>query len=87
MVFRQSCKKLSCLFVRYCFLAFNFDERVVADKESCRLLLLRLKLDGWALGKTKVFLRYYHIEYLAKLCEQQVYCIQTFTFLLSLHLH
>ncbi|CAG7834655.1 unnamed protein product, partial [Allacma fusca] len=56
----------------YCFLAFNFDERVVADRESCRLLLLRLKLDGWALGRTKVFLRYYHVEYLAKLCEQQV---------------
>ncbi|ODN02300.1 Myosin-IIIa [Orchesella cincta] len=56
----------------YCFLAFNFDERVVADKDSCRLLLLRLKLDNWALGKTKVFLKYYHVEYLAKLCEQQI---------------
>jgi len=56
----------------YCFLAFNCDERVVADQDSCRLLLIRLKLDDWALGKTKVFLKYYHVEYLAKLCEQQV---------------
>ncbi|XP_076034447.1 STKc_myosinIII_N_like and MYSc_Myo21 domain-containing protein ninaC isoform X2 [Oratosquilla oratoria] len=57
---------------RYCFLAFNFDERVVASKENCRLLLLRLKMDGWALGKTKVFLKYYHVEYLSKLYERQI---------------
>ncbi|KAK7063234.1 Myosin-IIIa, partial [Halocaridina rubra] len=57
---------------RYCFLAFNFDERVTASKENCRLLLLRLKMDGWALGKTKVFLKYYHIEYLAKMYEKQI---------------
>ncbi|CAL4059864.1 unnamed protein product, partial [Meganyctiphanes norvegica] len=57
---------------RYCFLAFNFDERVTASKENCRLLLIRLKMDGWALGKTKVFLKYYHVEYLAKVYEKQI---------------
>lgn len=57
---------------RYYFLAFGYDERVVANKDTCRLLLLRLKLDGWALGKTKVFLKYYHVEYLSKLYEEQV---------------
>ncbi|XP_049784574.1 myosin-IIIb-like [Schistocerca cancellata] len=57
---------------RYCFLAFGFDERVVASRENCRLLLVRLKMDGWALGKTKVFLKYYHVEYLSKLYEDQV---------------
>ncbi|XP_050729022.1 myosin-IIIb-like isoform X4 [Eriocheir sinensis] len=57
---------------RYCFLAFNFDERVTASKENCRLLLLRLKMDGWALGKTKVFLKYYHVEYLTKMYEKQI---------------
>ncbi|XP_071534803.1 myosin-IIIb-like isoform X6 [Panulirus ornatus] len=57
---------------RYCFLAFSFDERVIASKENCRLLLLRLKMDGWALGKTKVFLKYYHVEYLTKMYEKQI---------------
>lgn len=57
---------------RYCFLAFGYDERVVSNRENCRLLLVRLKMDGWAIGKTKVFLKYYHIEYLAKLYEDQV---------------
>ena len=57
---------------RYVFLAFGFEERVVADKASCQLLLERMKLDGWAVGHTKVFLKYYHVEYLAKLYEQQV---------------
>ena len=57
---------------RYCFLAFGFDERVLATKDNCRLLLIRLKMDGWAIGKTKVFLKYYHVEYLTKTYERQV---------------
>lgn len=57
---------------RYCFLAFGFDEKIQVTRENCRHLLVRLKLDGWALGKTKVFLKYYHVEFLAKLFEEQV---------------
>lgn len=57
---------------RYCFLAYTFDERVVASRDSCRLLLIRLKMDGWALGKSKVFLKYYHVEFLSKLYEDQM---------------
>ena len=57
---------------RYCFLGFSFDERVIATKENCQLLLLRLRMDGYALGKTKVFLKYYHLEYLSKLYEKQI---------------
>lgn len=29
-------------------------------------------MDGWALGKTKVFLKYYHVEFLSKLYEEQL---------------
>ncbi|KAL0100751.1 hypothetical protein PUN28_019257 [Cardiocondyla obscurior] len=57
---------------RYCFLAFGYDERVIASRDNCRLLLLRLKMDGWALGKSKVFLKYYHVEFLSKLYEEQL---------------
>jgi len=57
---------------RYCFLAFGYEERVIADRDNCRLLLLRLKMDGWSLGKTKVFLKYYHVEFLSKLYEEQL---------------
>lgn len=57
---------------RYCFLAFGFDEKIQVTRENCRLLLCRLKMDGWALGKTKVFLKYYHVEFLGKLFEEQV---------------
>ena len=38
----------------------------MADRETCRATLTRLRLDGWALGKTKVFLKYHHVEYLTK---------------------
>lgn len=57
---------------RYQFLAFDFNETVEVSKENCRLLLIRLKMEGWAIGKTKVFLKYYNEEYLARLYETQV---------------
>lgn len=57
---------------RYKFLAFEFDENVEISKDNCRLLLLRLKMEGWVIGKSKVFLKYYNVEYLARLYENQV---------------
>lgn len=51
---------------RYKFLAFDFDENVDVSSDNCRLLLVRLKMEGWILGKTKVFLKYYNVEYLAR---------------------
>ncbi|CAD7079978.1 unnamed protein product [Hermetia illucens] len=57
---------------RYQFLAFDFDETVDVTKDNCRLMLIRLKMEGWAIGKSKVFLRYYNDEYLARLYEIQV---------------
>lgn len=60
-------------FTQYRMLAFGFNENVVTNRENSRLLLIRLKMDGWALGKSKVFLKYYHVEYLAKLYEEQVH--------------
>ena len=29
-------------------------------------------MDGYALGRTKVFLKYFHLEYLSKLYEKQI---------------
>ncbi|KDR20620.1 Neither inactivation nor afterpotential protein C [Zootermopsis nevadensis] len=57
---------------RYKFLAFNFDETVDVTMDNCRLLLVRLKLEGWVIGKSKVFLKYYNEEYLSRLYEIQV---------------
>lgn len=57
---------------RYSFLAFSYEEEVKKNRDTCRLLLLRLKMDGWALGKSKVFLKYYHVEMLARIYEEQV---------------
>lgn len=51
---------------RYKFLAFDFDEMVEVSRENCRLLLIRLKMEGWIIGKNKVFLRYYDKEYLSR---------------------
>lgn len=45
---------------------------MVANRDNCRLFLIRLKMDGWALGRTKVFLKYYHVEFLSKMYEEQL---------------
>ncbi|CAB3231368.1 unnamed protein product [Arctia plantaginis] len=57
---------------RFRFLAFDFDENVEVTKDNCRLLLIRLKMEGWVLGKTKVFLKYYNEEFLSRLYETKV---------------
>lgn len=59
-------------FRRYKFLAFDFDENVEVTKDNCRLLLIRLKMEGWVIGNSKVFLKYYNEEFLARLYETQV---------------
>lgn len=51
---------------RYKFLAFDFDETVDLTKDNCRLLLIRLKMEGWAIGSSKVFLKYFNVEYLSR---------------------
>lgn len=53
-------------------MAFDFEENVDITGDNCRLLLIRLKMEGWVLGKTKVFLKYYNEEYLSRLYETQV---------------
>lgn len=57
---------------RYKFLAFDFDENVEMNQDNCRLLLVRLKMEGWIIGKSKVFLKYYNEEYMSRLYETQV---------------
>ena len=56
---------------RYCFLGFNFDERVVATRDNAQLLMLRLAIDGFECGKRKIFLKYYHINYLSEMYNKQ----------------
>lgn len=67
----NSLKRINKYF-RYKFLAFDFDENVELTKDNCRLLLVRLKMEGWLIGTSKVFLKYYNEEYLARLYETQV---------------
>jgi len=45
---------------------------VELTKDNCRLLLIRLKMEGWIIGTSKVFLKYFNEEYLSRLYETQV---------------
>ncbi|XP_050542382.1 myosin-IIIb-like isoform X1 [Daktulosphaira vitifoliae] len=60
---------------RYGILGFRLYEKIPPTRDNCKHLLVKLKLDGWAIGKTKVFLKYYHIEHLTKLHEIQIHQI------------
>ncbi|XP_028966557.1 myosin-IIIb [Galendromus occidentalis] len=57
---------------RYCFLGFSFNARVNPTRENCELLLKRLRIEDYAMGRSKVFLKYYHVEYLSRQYEAQV---------------
>lgn len=39
----------------------------MGTKEACLDILVKLGLQNWKLGKTKVFLKYYHAEKLSKM--------------------
>ncbi|XP_067154727.1 myosin-IIIb [Apteryx mantelli] len=49
---------------RYYYLAFKAHETPLGSRENCLAILEKSKLDNCILGKTKVFLKYYHIEQL-----------------------
>ncbi|XP_067265787.1 myosin-IIIb isoform X2 [Chanodichthys erythropterus] len=49
---------------RYYYLAFRAHQMPEGSKENAVIILQRAKLEHWVLGKTKVFLKYYHVEQL-----------------------
>ncbi|XP_016300883.1 myosin-IIIb [Sinocyclocheilus anshuiensis] len=49
---------------RYYYLAFRAHQMPEGSRENAIVILQRAKLDNWVLGKTKVFLKYYHVEQL-----------------------
>ncbi|XP_078002285.1 myosin-IIIb [Phascolarctos cinereus] len=57
---------------RYYYLAFRAHQSPLANKESCVAILEKSKLDHWVLGKTKVFLKYYHVEQLNLLLREVI---------------
>ncbi|XP_076827622.1 myosin-IIIa [Brachyhypopomus gauderio] len=49
---------------RYSILAFRANEEPAVSPEACVAVLEKAKLENWVLGKSKVFLKYYHVEHL-----------------------
>ncbi|XP_045416245.1 myosin-IIIb [Lemur catta] len=67
---------------RYYYLAFRAHQTPPASKESCVSILEKSRLDHWVLGKTKVFLKYYHVEQLNLLLQEvigRVVVLQAYT--------
>ncbi|KAG7464002.1 hypothetical protein MATL_G00182650 [Megalops atlanticus] len=57
---------------RYYYLAFRAHEMPDSSQENVVAILERAKLDNWVLGKTKVFLKYYHVEQLNLLLREVI---------------
>uniref|UniRef100_A0A8C9ZMW0 non-specific serine/threonine protein kinase n=1 Tax=Sander lucioperca TaxID=283035 RepID=A0A8C9ZMW0_SANLU len=55
---------------RYYILAFHAHEEPAVTQETCSAVLEKAKLENWAMGKTKVFLKYYHVEHLNLMVQQ-----------------
>ncbi|KAK2170162.1 hypothetical protein LSH36_4g17098 [Paralvinella palmiformis] len=55
---------------RYYILGFSYNEKVRVNRESCHILLDKIGLENWVIGRTKVFLKYYHIEQLSRKFEK-----------------
>ncbi|XP_048367291.1 myosin-IIIa isoform X2 [Sphaerodactylus townsendi] len=49
---------------RYYILCYKSSENPPVSPETCAAILEKAQLDNWILGKTKVFLKYYHVEQL-----------------------
>ncbi|KAI4886741.1 hypothetical protein NFI96_015752 [Prochilodus magdalenae] len=67
---------------RYYYLAFRAHQMPESSKENTVAILQRAKLDTWVLGKTKVFLKYYHVEQLNLLLREvmaRVVVLQAYT--------
>ena len=35
-------------------------------RDNCRLLMVRLKMDGYIMGREKIFLKYFNEEYMSR---------------------
>ncbi|KAK9527524.1 hypothetical protein VZT92_014079 [Zoarces viviparus] len=55
---------------RYYIVAFHAHEEPPVTQETCAAILEKAKLENWAMGKTKVFLKYYHVEHLNLMLQQ-----------------
>ncbi|XP_013908126.1 PREDICTED: myosin-IIIa [Thamnophis sirtalis] len=49
---------------RYYFLCYNSSNELPINSATCTAILEKAKLTKWMVGKTKVFLKYYHVEQL-----------------------
>ncbi|XP_066543987.1 myosin-IIIb isoform X2 [Amia ocellicauda] len=57
---------------RYYYLAFRAHQMPDTGRENAIAILERAGLDKWVLGKTKVFLKYYHVEQLNLLLREVI---------------
>uniref|UniRef100_A0A3Q3B8Y2 non-specific serine/threonine protein kinase n=1 Tax=Kryptolebias marmoratus TaxID=37003 RepID=A0A3Q3B8Y2_KRYMA len=60
---------------RYYILAFSAHEEPAVTPETCAAILEKANLENWAMGKTKVFLKYYHVEHLNLMVQQATHRI------------
>ncbi|OQV17325.1 putative Myosin-IIIb [Hypsibius exemplaris] len=60
---------------RYRMLVFAWEETLVPTAETCRTLLQMLKLEGWLMGRTKVFLKYFLMDHLSKLVTELTHAV------------
>ncbi|XP_056436310.1 myosin-IIIb [Gadus chalcogrammus] len=63
-LFSSPLTKTADVWSRYYYLAFRAHQMPACSEENVVAILKRAKLEHWVLGRTKVFLKYFHVEQL-----------------------
>ncbi|CAF1085415.1 unnamed protein product [Adineta ricciae] len=62
---------------RYGILVYPATADLPLTRETCENILHKLKMQNWTIGKSKVFLKYYHAEQLTRLYSEILHAIVT----------
>ncbi|XP_033103170.1 myosin-IIIb-like [Anneissia japonica] len=62
---------------RYKFIAFNASKDIKVSSSSCKKIFEVVGVEGYEIGKTKVFLKYWHTEQLDSVLDNLIDCVIT----------
>ncbi|CAF5092701.1 unnamed protein product, partial [Rotaria magnacalcarata] len=70
---------------RYSILVYPITMDLPLTRETCENILHKLKMQNWTTGKSKVFLKYYHAEQLARLYSDMANAVITIQSYVRMH--
>ena len=57
-------------------MAFPHGQKVPSTAKSCEVIMEKTNIEGYKIGKSKIFLKYFHVEQLAALRKKEVWALE-----------